>query len=99
LLFLLVLRGADSEDDLSKYVFVLSFKKYAPKLQKIIETKLQKAKKVAKRDKISLSKGQNSIKKTNYKLRISFTLLKHYPSSTQAIDILLPYSRIKQDAT
>ena len=78
---------------------VLSYEKYAPKLQKIIETKLQKAKKVAKRDKISLSKGQNSIKMTNYKLRISFTLLKHYPSSTQAIDILLPYSRIKQDAT
>jgi len=31
--FILVLRGADSEDDLSKYVFVLSFENYAPKLQ------------------------------------------------------------------
>ena len=64
LLFLLVLRGADSEDDLSKYVFVLSFEKYAPKLQKIIETKSHKAKKVTKRDKISPFESKNCIKMT-----------------------------------
>lgn len=41
------------QENLSKYVFVLSFENYAPKLQKNIETKSYKVKKVAKRDKIS----------------------------------------------
>ena len=37
LLFLLVLRGADSEDDLSKYVIDHSFEKSGVKLRKNIE--------------------------------------------------------------
>jgi len=52
------------QENLSKYVFVLSFEKYAPKLQKIIETKSHKAKKAAKRDKISPFESQNGIKMT-----------------------------------
>ena len=43
---------------MSKYVFVLSYEKYAPKLQKFIETKSYKVKKVAKRDKILLLRAK-----------------------------------------
>jgi hypothetical protein len=43
-------------------VIVFSFKKYATKLQKVIETESYKIKKVAKRDNISPFDGQISIK-------------------------------------
>ena len=62
LLFLLVLRGADSEDDLSKYVFVLSYEKYAPKLQNLCDIRKQNAKKVTKRNENSPFYGHYDIK-------------------------------------
>jgi len=80
------------KENLSKYVFVLSFEKYAPKLQKIIETKSHKVKKVAKRDKISPFENYNSIKMTKLmvnQLRIQSVLPKHYPSPTKAVAILM----------
>ena len=75
LLFLLVLRGADSEDDLSKYVFVLSFEKYAPKLQKFYEIKSRQAKKVKKRGEKSHFKGQYGMKISKLATEICSTLI------------------------
>ena len=62
LLVYIPFRGSGSSGKLSKYVFVLSFEKYAPKLQKIIETESYKVKKVTKRDNISPFEDQNDIK-------------------------------------
>ena len=76
LLFLLVLRGADSEDDLSKYVLCIrsvidpkvdsSCENTPAKLQFFYETKSHNAKKVAKRDENSSFESQNGIKTTNF---------------------------------
>lgn len=74
------------QENLSKYVFVLSFEKYGPKLQKIIETKSHKVKKVAKSDEISPFEGQNGIKTT--KLMESYALDMLYSGITQVLPIM-----------
>ena len=67
---------------MSKYVFVLSFEKYAPKLQKNNEIESYKVKKVTKRDKISPFEGQKGIKTTKL-MAISYGLDMHYSGFTQ----------------
>jgi len=51
---------------LSKYVYVLSFEKYAPKLQKNNEIESYKVKKITKRDENSSFESQNGIKTANF---------------------------------
>ena len=70
---------------MSKYVFVLSFEKYAPKLQKIIETKSHKDKKVAKRDKISPFESKKLHKNDQVDDKISCRFNPIYPSITQVL--------------